>query len=129
MPGHSKIIITTIITIIITDYYHENLSSVAGILLLALHESFLFHNSETEGQILFLLYRKGKDLKEFASSPHSLWSLGSGTAFFPCFSSSKIHAHSLFHFPIPFLFCIKYNIFYPVLYGGPICFPHVLCVK
>lgn len=90
---------------------------------------FLFHNSERQVQILFLLYRKGKDLKEFASSPHSMWSLGSATAFFPCFSSSKIYAHTLFHFPTPFLFCIKYNIFYPVLYGGPICFLHVLCVK
>lgn len=90
---------------------------------------FLFHNSVTEVQILFLLYRKGKDLKEFASSPNSMRSLHSGTVFFSCFSSSKIYAHSLFHFPIPLLFCIKYNIFYLVIYGGPICFLHVLCVK
>lgn len=43
---------------------------------------FLFHNSVREVQILFLLYRKGKDLKEFASSPNSMRSLHSGTVFF-----------------------------------------------
>ena len=84
------------------DYYHENPSSVAGIMLQALHESSYFFSIILWERYKYYSYfiEREKTWRNLLAllTPCGLCTLA--VFFFSCFSSSKIYAHSLFHFPI-----------------------------